>query len=250
MMSTVEQAATLLATELARAGSAVAVLSIPGFRQVPPRVRSLLALLLALVCFSAKWAQHGATLPVHSDFMTVCGQNLVSGLFVALAWNTVLEASALAVQVASVQSGLSYGSIIDPTNDTESGSLLAITQFCVLLTFLAAGLHLEFLGLLLNADSLWPTVLNAVSLPILLKTLLAESFRIGIRLGAPFIAIMISLDIASALGGRFAERFQLATLVFPVKWAVTLLLLLASTVTLHRLEETLAIRALTLVGGR
>ncbi len=249
-MSMLEQAAGLFATELARAGAAVSVLNLPGFRQVPIPTRAFLALVLAIVCFTAKWAQPGSGLVIPAEFLECCVKNIVSGLFVAIAWNTVLDACALAIQVASVQSGLSYASIIDPTNDTESGSLLAVTQFCVLLSFLAAGVHLEFLGLLLGTDSLWPTVLNATSLPVLLKTLLTESFRIGIRLGAPFIAIMLLLDIASAIGGRFADRFQLATLVFPVKWAVTLLLLLASTVTIHRLEAILATRALTLAGAR
>ncbi len=249
-MNTVEQAAALFATELARTGSAVSVLNVPGFRQVPPPARAFLAFALATVCFTAKWAEAGGGFAAPGEFWAICGRNLVSGLFVAFAWNTVLDACALAIQVASVQSGLSYASIIDPTNDTESGSLLAVTQFCVLLAFLAAGVHLEFLGLLLGTDSLWPAVLNSASLLALLKTLLIESFRIGIRLGAPFIAIMLLLDMASAIGGRFAERFQLATLVFPVKWSVVLLLLLASTATLHRLELQFALRALTLAAGR
>ena len=69
------------------------------------------------------------------------------------------------------------------------------------------------------------------------------------RLAAPFIASMLLLDFASALGARFADRFQLSMLLFPLKWAATLAILLASTVTLHFLEAGLAKQALGLLGG-
>ena len=182
-------------------------------------------------------------------FRSVCGRNLVSGLVVALCWNVVLEACALAIQLASIQSGLSYASIIDPTNDTESGSLLSITQFCVLLTFLAAGVHLEFLGLMLESDSLWVKLSEPGVIVGVLKAMLGFSFRTGLRLAAPFIASMLLLDFASALGARFADRFQLSMLMFPLKWAATLAILLASTVTLHYLEAGLAKQAIGLLGG-
>ncbi len=249
-MAIVEGLAALFATEVARAVTAVAVLNLPGFRQVPASARAFLGLCVALACFSAKWAAAGTLAPLATGFWLVCARNLIAGLLVALLWNAVLEASALTVQLASVQSGLSYGSIIDPTNDTESGSLLSITQFCVLLTFLAAGVHLEFLGALLESDSIWDSLNRPGALVGVLKTMLGFSFRTGLRLAAPFIASMLLLDIASALGARFAERFQLSMLVFPLKWATTLFILMASTVTLHHLEANLSQQALQFLGAR
>jgi flagellar biosynthetic protein FliR len=166
-----------------------------------------------------------------------------------LLWNTVLEACALTVQMASVQSGMSYGSIIDPTNDTESGSLLSITQFCVLLTFLAAGVHLEFLSALLESDTVWEQLSRPEALVGVLKSMLGFSFKTGLRLAAPFIACMLLFDIASALGARFAERFQLNMLMFPFKWATTLFILMASTFTLHHLEAKLSQQALQYLGA-
>lgn len=248
-MPPIEAAAALFATELARAGTAVGVLHLPGFRQLPTSARAFLALCIAFACFSAKWATAGSTELVVGEFWLVCGRNLVAGLVVALCWNVVLEACALAIQLASIQSGLSYASIIDPTNDTESGSLLSITQFCVLLTFLAAGVHLEFLGLLLESDSLWVRLSGTGVIVGVLKAILGFSFRTGMRLAAPFIASMLLLDFASALGARFADRFQLSMLLFPLKWAATLAILLASTVTLHYLEAGLAKQAIGLLGG-
>jgi len=217
---------------------------------VPTSARVFLGLCIAAACFSAKWSEGvEAGEASLSGFWMICTQNLMTGLAVALLWNTVLEACALAIQLASVQSGLSYASIIDPTNDTESGSLLGITQFCVLITFLSAGVHLEFLAALLQADSLWQGFSREGPTLGVLKSMMGYSFTTGLRLAAPFVASMLLLDIASAIAGRFAERFQISMLIFPVKWVATLLILLASTVTLHHLEGRLAAKALGFLGG-
>lgn len=248
-MMQMEATAALFATEVSRAVTAVGVLHLPGFRQVPTAARIFLGLVIAWACFAAKVASGGLTQSNYmADFWLICGRNLVTGLAVALLWNLILDACALAIQMASVQSGLSYASIIDPTNDTESGSLLAMTQFCVLITFVGLGVHLEFLTVLLEADSLWNGFSQTGPMLDVLKTMLGHSFRSGLRLAAPFIASMLLLDIASALGSRFAERFQLSVLLFPLKWSATLLILMLSTVSLHHLELGLASKALELLG--
>ena len=249
-MSPMDATVTLFATEVSRAVTAVGVLNLPGFRQVPTSARIFLGVCIAWACFSAKWAMAPAVgADPQASFWLLSARNLVTGLAVAMLWNIVLEACALAIQLASVQSGLSYASIIDPTNDTESGSLLGITQFCVLLTFLSMGIHLQFLAALLEADSLWDGFSRQGPTLGVVKDMLGYGFRTGLRLAAPFIASMLLLDIASAIGARFADRFQLSVLIFPVKWAATLLILLASTVTLHQLEVSLAGRALQYLGG-
>jgi flagellar biosynthetic protein FliR len=250
--SELERAALVFASELIRAVSAVSILHLPGMKQMPAAARVALGLMIAAACFSARWPGTAMTLDP-ADFWGLAGRNLVAGLFVALLWNLVLEACSLAVQLASVQSGLSYASIIDPTNDTESGSLLAIVQFSLLLTFLAGGVHLEFLAALLEADPLWERISQSGLGLGVLKQILGFSFETGLRLAAPYIACMILLDLASALAGKFAERFQVSVLIFPVKWVATLLLLWVSTASLHLIEVRLAGGALAGIaagGGR
>ncbi|MBZ2186909.1 MAG: flagellar biosynthetic protein FliR [Bryobacter sp.] len=250
--SELERAALIFAGELIRAVSAVSILHLPGMKQMPAAARVALGLMIAAACFAARWPGEAAALDMGS-FWGLAGRNLITGLFVALLWNLVLEACALAVQLASVQSGLSYASIIDPTNDTESGSLLAIVQFCLLLTLLAGGVHLEFLAALLEADPIWERMRQSgVGLSVM-KQVLGFSFETGLRLAAPYVACMILLDLASALAGKFAERFQVSVLIFPLKWLATLLLLWVSTASLHLIEARLAGGALAALregGGR
>jgi flagellar biosynthetic protein FliR len=247
-MSSLDNLALLFAQELSRAVTAVGVLHLPGFRQVPTSARVFLGMSIALACFAAK-SPHAVAGRIEDSFWVICLQNLISGLAIALLWNLVMEASSLAIQLASVQSGLSYASIIDPTNDTESGSLIGITQFCVLITFVTAGVHLEFLAALLETDRIWDVLRRDGPTLGVLKAMLGLSFHAGLRLGAPFIASMLILDILSAISGRFAERFQVTMLIFPVKWVAVLLILLASTATLHRVEGELAAKALSLIAG-
>lgn len=247
-MSSLDNLALLFAQELSRAVTAVGVLNLPGFRQVPSSARVFLGMSIALACFAAKSPTVSAG-RIEDTFWLVCLQNLISGLAIALLWNLVMEASSLAIQLASVQSGLSYASIIDPTNDTESGSLIGITQFCVLITFVTAGVHLEFLAALLETDRIWDGLRRDGPTLGVLKAMLGFSFNAGLRLGAPFIASMLILDILSAISGRFAERFQVSMLIFPVKWVAVLLILLASTATIHRVEGELAAKALGLIAG-
>lgn len=222
-----------------KAMTLASLLNFPGLRQAPPATRVVLALTIA-ACTTLVAVEQGRQPPASVEWLGAIAGQVVTGLLAALLWNLVLDACAMAVQLATLQSGLSYAAVIDPTNDTESGSLLSIVQMPLVLMLLAAGIHLQFLALLVEAEAVATAIFSNGQLLDSLAKVLSFSASTGIRLAGPFVFSMMAVDLLSAISGRLVERFQLSMLVFPLKWVLTLVLVWLTTASFQLLESRLA----------
>jgi flagellar biosynthetic protein FliR len=225
--------------QLFKALTLASLLNFPGLRQAPPATRVVLAVTVA-TCTTFVAIEQGRQPPAQPEWLAAIASQVVTGLLAALLWNLILDACAMAVQLASLQSGLSYAAVIDPTNDTESGSLLSIVQMPLVLMLLAAGIHLRFLALLVEAEALATGIFSNGQLLDSLVKVLNFSASSGIRLAGPFIFSMMAVDLLSAISGRLVERFQLSMLVFPLKWVLTLALVWLAAASFQVLESKLA----------
>lgn len=239
MESRLSGLAILFLLQFFKAMTLASLLNFPGLRQAPPATRVVLALTIA-ACTTLVAVEQGRQPPAPVEWLGAIAGQVVTGLLAALLWNLVLDACAMAVQLASLQSGLSYAAVIDPTNDTESGSLLSIVQMPLVLMLLAAGIHLQFLALLVEAEAVATSIFTNGQLLDSLAKVLGFSATTGIRLAGPFVFSMMAVDLLSAISGRLVERFQLSMLVFPLKWVLTLVLVWLTTASFQLLESRLA----------
>ena len=65
---------------------------------------------------------------------------------------------------------------------------------------------------------------------------------VGLRLALPFMALMVTVDVAMALLGRINQRMQLLMLAFPVKMLASLAVLAAMAAIFPRVYQDFAAR--------
>ncbi len=205
-----------------RASLFVALVPIAGLRSQPAKVKAMIGLALAFVLFPAsreavRVAGDGSNLTL---VLPYAGQTLLLAAFVT-ALNELYSA---ATSTWSVQTGLSYASVLNPTQESESSPLTSLVQLLFLLHFTSWNLHLELLAAGLGPELLpvsWDT-------PGLLSALAGggrQLLRDGLAWGLPYVALLLSVDVFLALGSKLYEKFQGGNFSYPLKLLLLLLLL-------------------------
>jgi flagellar biosynthesis protein FliR len=211
---------------LARVGGAMVFVPMPGGRNAPQPTRVALTLAFTLGLF-ARWPAIDASPVTVSTLIAWALAEAALGIAIGVALAIVLEAFALAAQVAGLQAGYAYASTIDPNTEADSGVLLVFAQLMAGLLFFALGLDREVLRLFaLSLDRVPPGayVFGTSSAKALVR-LGANIFTFGVRLALPVAALLVMVDVALALLGRINQQLQLLSLAFPAKMLAALLLL-------------------------
>jgi flagellar biosynthetic protein FliR len=208
-----------------RASLFVALVPLAGLRSQPAKVKAMIGLALAVVLLPAcrlLTATGGETglLRIALPFV---GQTLLLAALVA----ALNEMYAAATSTWSVQTGLSYASVINPAQESESSPLTSLIQLLFLLHFTSLNLHLGLLEAGLG-DNLVPVSWET---PLLLAALSQggkELLRDGLAWGLPYIVLLISADVCLAVAAKLYEKFQGSNFSYGLKLLLLLLLLMIS----------------------
>jgi type III secretion protein T len=135
------------------------------------------------------------------------------------------------------QAGLSMAATIDPLAGQEDSLLGGFLVQVLSVIFLASGGLLSLLGALYESFRVWPITdlapridaslwLNAATQTIRLISELA------LRVAAPFVLLMLMVEVGLGLLGRYAPQFSVFFLALPIKAIVLVVLLLVYTLLL------------------
>jgi flagellar biosynthesis protein FliR len=208
-----------------RAGVFVAIVPIAGLRSQPAKVKAMLSLALAIVLLPT--CQELIADPKSPGLfllgVSACGQAI---LFAALVMG-IHELYGAVTSIWSVQTGLSYSSVLDPAKESESTSLSSLIQLLFLLHFVGQDLHLGLLCLGLSADLLVPAGSPADILSQI-ASVGKGMLSAGLAWGMPYVALLLSVDVVLAFGAKLHEKFQASTYSNPLKQLLLLALLLFS----------------------
>jgi len=153
---------------------------------------------------------------------------LVLGLLASVGFWALYAAGA----IIEYQAGLAFATTIDPlTGQDESllGSLL-VRLFTAL--FLVTGGLLSLISMLFDSYVIWPlsSLTPVVGSPLLVELLLralSELLIAAMKVAAPFVILMLMIEIAFGLLSRFAPMLNVFFLVLPLKvLALAVMLLL------------------------
>jgi type III secretion protein T len=135
------------------------------------------------------------------------------------------------------QAGLSMAVIIDPLGGQEDSLLGGFLVQVLSVLFLVSGGLLSMLGALYESFRVWPVDNLAPRLDATLwldATL--QAFRwmseLALRAAAPFVLLMLMVEVGLGLLGRYAPQFSVFFLALPLKAAVLVVLLLFYTLVL------------------
>jgi flagellar biosynthesis protein FliR len=234
---------------LARISGALVFVPLPGLSSAPAAARVALAAGLSL-CMAARWPVVDIGSVTAARLAAWAVAEAATGIGIGVAAGIVVEAFVLAAQILGLQAGYAYASTIDPNTEADSGVLLVLAQLGASLLFFAAGLDREVLRLFAwSLDRVPPGHYgwSAAAAPALIG-LGANLFSVGLRLAFPVVALLVMVDVALALLGRVNAQLQLLLLAFPVKMALTLVVLAWGTVLFPRILRELSGDAWAAVG--
>lgn len=143
-----------------------------------------------------------------------------------LAVSFLTEGFQIAAQVAGLQAGYGYASVIDPNSEADSSVLQVFMSLFTSLLFFSLGLDHQLIRALAASFEKFPAgswAPAAASLDGIVR-LGGEMFSLGWRLALPVAALLALIDIALGLAGRIQQQLQLVSLAFPAKMAIALAL--------------------------
>lgn len=206
----------LLTLVLVRISGIVLIAPIFGTNDVPPTVRALLALALALLVAPVQTAAP-PTLPSSLvEFSLIIATELLIGVVLGLGVTILFSAFQLTGGVVGQLSGMSLGEIFNPGLD-ESVPLFSHLMYLVAVaTYVVIGGHRLLLGGLLESFAAVPPGSAALpgELDRLLVDLLNESFRLGLRAAAPAAAALLLATVVLGLVSRSLPQLNIFALGF------------------------------------
>jgi flagellar biosynthetic protein FliR len=158
---------------------------------------------------------------------------LFLGFALGLGMFTILTGLLLAGDMIDQQTGLSLGQIADPSlNITGSVTGQFLFQFgvTVLLVMQPTGYHLTMVSALVSTFQSLPLGEAFVSLPTidLLRDLVHQSLVLGVQIAAPLLAAMSLVALTMGFLGHSVPQVNVLVVGFPIRAAVSILVLTAS----------------------
>lgn len=199
---------------------AAVVMLLPGVGEaaVPPRARLAFAFLLALTLTPVVSA---SLPPVPASAGAMGGQVIAEaliGLMIGALLRLFLTSLAVAGEVVSLQTTLSFAQISNPTQAQPTAALASFLTLMGVLLIFAADLHHVFIAAIARSYVLFAP---GASLPLddaatLASRTLGEAFALGVQLAAPVIVFSLVLNVAAGLIGRVMPQFQVFFAATPI----------------------------------
>jgi flagellar biosynthesis protein FliR len=196
---------------------------------MPPRVRSIVAVGLAIGLTPI--AVHGQHIP--TDPMAVIGlllvQLLVGGAF-AFAIGAVFTAVEAAGSLTDLASGFSFGSVIDPVDNSQGGVMSTLYGLVGLAMFIAIGGDAWTLRGLTRTFNLVPLTKapQIASLTSGVEQAAASIFVSALEVAAPVLLALLITDVAFGMVSRIVPQVNIFGVGFPLKVGVAMLVVSAA----------------------
>lgn len=211
-----------------RLGAALMV--IPGFAEiyVTPRVRLTLAAALTFVLVPLVLPGLPSLPETPIELAMIVLGEVAVGVFLGLAARLTLSALHVAGTLIAFQSSLAYAMTVDPTQGTQ-GALMAtlLTLIGVVLIFVS-DLHIMVLRAVVDSYELFrpgqlPPVGGFAEIAV---RFVADAFRIGVQIAAPFVVYGLVFYIGMGLIARLMPQMQVFFIVMPLQILAAFLVLM------------------------
>ncbi|WP_174301049.1 flagellar biosynthetic protein FliR [Caulobacter sp. S45] len=193
-----------------RVGALVMLLPGIGEAAIPARIRLAFALVLALVMYPIVRA---GLPPVPDSLAALVGQmgiELVVGLGLGALLRMFLGALAVAGEIVSLQTTLSFAQTTNPLQAQPTASVSAFLGLLGVTLVFVTDLHQLFIGAIAHSYALFPAgrTPRIGDLADLAIRTFAETFTLGLQLSAPVLVFALVFNVALGLVARIMPQFQ------------------------------------------
>lgn len=194
----------------ARVGSIVMLLPGVGETAVPPRVRLSFALILSL-SLTPLIAPRLPPLP--ADFGGTAGwmiRETVTGLMIGALLRVMLGALAVAGEIVSLQTTLSFAQTANPLQAQPGTTIASFLGVLGIVLVFATGLHHAFIAAIVNSYDLFSTSKHLMTEDAaeLAVRATGQAFLVGVQLSAPVMVFSLVFNAAAGLVARVMPQFQ------------------------------------------
>jgi flagellar biosynthetic protein FliR len=203
----------------ARVGGLMAFAPVFGATSVPPRVRFLIAVALALVIAPVVG---DAKVPWPSTFVgiawLVIGEIAV-GLLLGLGMQALFTGVQMGGHAIAQQTGMSLSGVFDPQFGTETTAVGQLYYLLSLAIFLIVGGHRLVMAALIDSFQAVPpagTGITADAIHVLVA-LVGQSFSLAARVAAPAVVCLMLAGLAMGIVSRTAPQVNILTVGFAVR---------------------------------
>lgn len=199
----------------------VLVLFFPLFdsRMIPTQIKVFAVLVLSLVLTPVvqplvpAWPRHPG------EWVILLGKEACLGVIVFLGIHFVFAGVQIAGELAGIQMGFGFASIVDPQAEGQSSILGVILNWVAVLLFLAVDGHHFLLRMLVESFTLVPLGGNLPDLSRLPQVMIsqgAQMFSVGFKMLAPVLAVIFLIQVALGLMARTVTQIQVMLISFPL----------------------------------
>jgi flagellar biosynthetic protein FliR len=196
---------------------------------IPPRVRGIIAVGISIGL--APIALHGQHIPNEPLALGALAlEGMLVGLGFAFSFAILFAAVESAGAFADIGAGFSYGSLIDPLDNNQSGALAPVYSMMGIAVFLVIGGEAWVLKGLTRTFTLVPlTAAPAIpSLEAGAERVFSTVFTSALEIAAPVMIALLITDVAFGVVSRVVPQLNVFAIGFPAKVAVAMLVVGAS----------------------
>ena len=212
----------------ARIGTMVMLLPGLGELSVPVRVRLTVALVLAAVLLPVHRDAYAIDLKSYGPLLAMLAEEMFIGAVLGLAARLTISALQVAGSVIAQQLGLGFVTAIDPTQGQQGIILGNFLTILGLTLIFATDLHHLVIAALSDSYTLFQPgdvpLLGDVA--ALTTRTIANAFRVGIQLSAPFLVFGLLFNLGLGLLSRLMPQMQVFFVGVPLSILVGLLILI------------------------
>jgi flagellar biosynthetic protein FliR len=196
------------------------VMLLPGIGEaaVPPRVRLALALLMAM-CLGPVAAKSMGPMPTEiTGLIGGVFRELLIGLMMGAVLRLFLSSLAVAGEIVSMQTTLSFSQTANPMQAQPGTSLATFLSLMGATLIFSTGLHHQFIEAIVNSYRIFTPdkAIPIADAGALAVQTVGKSFALGVQLAAPVIVFALVFNIATGLVGRVMPQFQVFFVASPL----------------------------------
>ena len=210
-----------------RLAAMVMTMPVVGEQAVPARIRLSFALVLTLTLTPVVMPVLPA-LPVElGDMALQVVREVFIGIMIGAVMRIFMSALAVAGEVISIQSTLSFAQTSAPGIIDSSTTLGTFLGLIGLILIFSTNLHHLFIGAMVNSYNIFPFGVSASindSGQLAIRTL-SDAFRMGIQLSAPVLVLALVFNVALGLAARIMPQFQVFFVASPLMVLLSLAIL-------------------------
>lgn len=153
------------------------------------------------------------------------------GIIIGLSINLVFAGVQLAGQLAGFQMGFAIANVVDPATSAQIPILAQFNNLFAILVFLSLNVHHLFISAIFESFQLVPFFSFHFSGGLMdqVMLLVKNMFVIGIKIGAPIVAVMLITTVAMGIIARTVPQIHIFIVAMPLKILIGLVFLMIVT---------------------